>query len=250
MPKFVVLLSAISLPALAAAPPAPLQIVEESIKAHGGAERIGKLQAEATKIKGMFFIGNRQFEFESEGLFVPPDRFWQKRISQIGDDRIESVMVENKDKGWVRYDGRTETLPESQLADRKLQHYVTRVARMVDLLTDRGYGLTNLNQGPDPSASNGQGTWAIKVSRKDRPDVILHISAKTKLLFKVEWEGIDPATGKKAKRAVVYSDHKDLLGIKRPSKAVVYKDGEKVMEYTTIEIKALEKVDDKLFEKP
>jgi hypothetical protein len=62
--------------------------------------------------------------------------------------------------------------------------------------------------------------------------------------------GIEPSTMKEAKYEVIYSDPKELGGVKHPTKAVVNIDGKKFMELEIIELKPLDKVAPKEFAKP
>jgi hypothetical protein len=92
---------------------------------------------------------------------------------------------------------------------------------------------------------------AVQVSRKDFPTVTLFFDKKTHLLVKCEYKTkAADLEFKEVKMESIYSDHRDIDGIKMPRMAKIYRDGKLFVEGENTDMKMVGKLDDKVFSRP
>jgi hypothetical protein len=216
-----------------------LAVIEQAIKAHGGAEALTKAQTRLRGGRGMGAITNN-VPFNLEETFHLPDQ--DRLVVRVGAHRM--IIVLNGDKGWqVPFGGAAQQIGKEMLQELREEPYVLWLATLVPLQKG-GFDLMSL---PDAKV-NGQDAAVVKVSRKDHRDVSLFFDKKTSLLIKIR---------RRAKEASVaydkeysYSDYKDYDGVKLPSTEVIAHNGKKVSEVKFTSYKLLSKIEESTFSKP
>ena len=92
---------------------------------------------------------------------------------------------------------------------------------------------------------NGEEAIAINVS-----EGVLYFDTKSRLLVKTKKRMSHPLIGKDALVESVFSDFKKVSGIQFPHRITSYVSGKKILEMEIERIEFLDKVDDRLFQKP
>ena len=117
---------------------------------------------------------------------------------------------------------------------------------MTPLLKDNAYKLAPLGE----AKVEDRPTVGVKVSHEGRRDVHLFFDREKGLLLKVAFEVQPLEGGKKARVEYYYSGHKDVEGLKWPTKKVVFMDGKTFTQGEVTEFKFVDKFDDGEFAKP
>src|SRR5262249_17540947 len=151
----------------------------------------------------------------------------------------------NGDKGWVKLNDNLDELDQDALKEEKDLLYVNSLT-MIGPLADKELSFAPLGE----SKVNDKPAVGVKVSSKGHRDVNLYFDKDNGLLVKMEVRVKDMMSGQELAQEVLYSDYKEIEGIKRPMKSTIKRDGKVFVEVTWSDYKILEKLDDKTFEKP
>jgi hypothetical protein len=112
-------------------------------------------------------------------------------------------------------------------------------------LKDKSFTLTALPE----TKVEGKAAIPVKVTKKDRPEVMLYFDKDSNLLVKTE-QMVKNEDGKTVKMEAIVSAFKESNGRQVPSKVIVRQDGKLFVEAEMFDHKLHEKLDDKLFVKP
>jgi hypothetical protein len=220
-------------------------IIDKAIKAHGGQENLAKLKAITLTLKGTTHQAGMDISFTGEVVVQRAD---QSRLALDGDSngtKFTFVKVLNGDKGWNKVNDTTEELNPDQLAEMKEGAYHNWVA-MLAPLKDQAFTLASLGE----VKVENRPALGVRVSSKGHRDINLYFDKETNLLVKTEMRVKDDRSGMEVNEATVYSDFKDINGIKEATKILVKRDDKPYMEATVEEVKREEKLDDGIFSKP
>jgi hypothetical protein len=223
----------------------PQALIAKGIAARGGAEKLSKAQTQNFQGKGTFMGLGQAIEFKGEWWVQPPDKFRNVISIDAGGQKFEILQVVNGSKGWRSMMGNVEEMTEDQLSEAKEEMHAGRVAQLVEL-KDPEFKLTAIGGTKVKDAD----TLGVKVSRKNYKDVSLFFDKNSGLLLMSRHRAKDQMSGQEVERDTVYSNYKDLDGIKQPMKISTKQDGKDFVEMTIVEWKSADKLDDKLFTKP
>jgi hypothetical protein len=219
-------------------------IVLRAVKAHGGEERLSRVRADKVKVKGTFFVADKETPFTGETTVQLPNQF--RNLMQLtGDHKVTLLQILNGEKVYVTIDGQPQKVEPTAVAEMRETMQVDRVVRLVPLLTDKAYTLEALGE----SKIGDDAVLGVKASRKGAKDVVLYFNKDSALLVKTE-HSTDDGSGKVVLQEEYYSDFRDVEGYKRPLKIIAYRGGKKIMEAELVEVKYLDKVDESEFAKP
>jgi hypothetical protein len=215
------------------------KILDEAIKAHGGADKLAKLQTVQRKESGKYHGLGNPLPYTANVTLQLPDKM---RLDVVG----IYLAVLDGDKGWVRAEGETKEMTKEQLAGTKAERYVDLVTNLVPL-SGKEYKLEKVAE----VKVNGQPAAGVKVTRKDRPAVTLYFDKKSGLLVKTLWRPKSAEKGdEEVNQETVYSDFKEMSGVKVAQKVTVKRDGELYLETEREEVKPIDKPDKDSFAKP
>jgi hypothetical protein len=220
-------------------------IIEKGIAAHGGAEQIDKRQAVHAKAKSRLFLSGLEVPMLMETYVHLPGRFKIIMEMDIQGMKLTMVQVLDGDQGWVSINGKTDAANEAMLAQLKDTQFTERVVRLTPLLRDPDFELTDLGE----SQFEGQAVLGVKVACKGFNDMRLFFDKATGLLVRTTRTAIDPNM-KEVVQEDVYSDFRDIGGVKRPMKVRITHDGQKFLEGEMTEVRPLDKLDDSVFARP
>src|SRR5262249_39365813 len=78
-------------------------VIDKAIKAVGGAEQLGKMNATMWKAKGLFYgFGPDGIPFTADFAFQRPDKFKSHIDSDFNGQKFEFTTVVNGDHAWRR----------------------------------------------------------------------------------------------------------------------------------------------------
>jgi hypothetical protein len=217
----------------------PKEIIEKAIKATGGEEKLAKFKAQTWAAKGTYYGAGEGQPYTAEYAVQLPDKI---RV----DIKNVFILVYDGDKGWMKMGDNAQEMTAEQLAEQKEQqhaHYITTLLP----LKGQDYTLATLGD----SKVGDHPVVGVKVSSKGRRDVNLYFDKDTNLLAKGEWtvKAMEEG-GKEVMQETLYSDYKDVEGVKVPMKIVLNRDGKKYVESENSDVKPADKLDESLFGKP
>lgn len=216
------------------------RILDKAVEAHGGAARLAKYSAATWKARGTFHGAMGEQEFTGEYAVQFPTR---SRFDVNAGSGFRFVSVLNGTRGWVRFGEQTQEMDKGTIAEVKENLYASWV-RSLTPLSDKAFTLSPLGE----SKVGDRLVLGVKVSRKGHRDVQLYFDKATGLLAKSSTRMKDLFQGGKEVEAVeLYSDYKEINGVKRPMKVKELKDGEVSVEESFSNYKLSEKLDGKLF---
>jgi len=221
----------------------PKEIIKKAIAATGGEEKLKKFKGFKDSSEGSISLNGMEIDFESSTIAVPPDKQKTTLKVAIGGMKVTVEQLINGDKVTSKANGKEQEVTDAQKEDIRQQMRMREAAKLVPLLADKEYEL----KPAEAIKVDGKDAVGVKISRKNLKELIFYFDRKTNLLVKVERSGLAPGTGEAAKQEIFLTDHKEVDGVKRPTKQVIFFDGTKFLESTVVEQRMLEMIDDKEF---
>jgi hypothetical protein len=215
-------------------------IIEKAIKAHGGADNLAKLKIREEKANFTLDSGGKTFPFTSDSLIHLPHQEKTTTRRQVA----TFIHVINGDKAWANIGGKTREATAEQLRVLQARLHADYVVTLSPILKDKGFALSPMGEGK----VNDRPVLGVKVTAKDHEDVDLYFDKESGLLVKSEV--IRKVDGQDIVMATVYSEYKETEGLRWPRKKVDYRDGKQERETEITELKFLDKIDAREFDKP
>jgi hypothetical protein len=237
-------LLAVVVPACADDRAAALAVVEEAIKAHGGADALAKLRTVVRKSAGRMTVADKEILFANESTAQLPDRWRVEADLRAGEQKLHLLQVVNGDKGWQSTGGAVAELTAERLKEVREDGCVWWLTTLLPLTKG-----TSLRLAPLPETKiNGEPALGVKVSSKGHADVSLYFDKQSRLLVKTERQAVE--AGAPVAREETYSGYKEFDGIKLPTRVVQTAGGKKFSEITEAAYKFPPKVEETTFAKP
>jgi outer membrane lipoprotein-sorting protein len=221
-------------------------VVEKAIKATGGKAKLARLKEFTVKGKGTAEADNKKIPFTIEASVQKSGRFRMELNAEDNGRAINFLLVINGDKGWIKVADRQEKAPKEIMEALKADAYALRLAQRLLHLLDKDVKLSPLGE----VKVGDNDAVGVKVERKGQLDVSLFFDKKTGLPIKCELMVKDSPNGQELSHEYLFSDFKDLGGIKHFGKVILNRDGKKLLEVELSEVNPEEKLDKTLFEKP
>ena len=222
----------------------PRTLIRRAIKAHGG-DRLTRLRLVREQARGSLTVLGMKVPFTQETLLRTPNQF---RVSQNWEARgkkVSVVQIFDGNKGWLTEAGVPRAADAGTLANWKELAHANRVATLTPLLAaDKGFELAPLGE----IEVKGRKAVGVKVSYQGRRDVRLYFDRETGLLVQKSFQ--PRAGGKETVQDEIYSDFKEVEGLKRPTRVSVLLGGVPQADVEIIATRFPERVDDKEFSKP
>lgn len=220
----------------------PRAILLRAIKAHGGADKLAQLRIMREQSRGMLSLLGMKVAFTTEVLFRAPDQFRIAQTTDLRGKRLSIVQVFDGTRGWRIQGGVPKVADDKTLANWKELAHATYVGTLTPLLAaDKGYTLALL----DEVEVKGKKAVGVKVSFKGRRDVSLYFDRTSGLLVRKAFQS--RPGGKEAVQDEVYSDFKEVEGVKRPGHVTVSLGGIPHAEIDVTMTRFPERIDDKNF---
>jgi hypothetical protein len=220
-------------------------ILDKAIKAHGGEEKLKKLKAGKSKVKGTLTINDTEVDFTEESIAQLPDKLKDTLSFEIMNTKITVVTIINADKASVKVNNKEEKLNDKAKAEVKEAGHLLRVSRLLGL-KDKKYTLSTLGE----MKVEGKPALGIKVAAKGFRDIDLYFDKKTGLLVQTNRRGVDPQSGQEYAEERIVKEYQTVNGLPAAKKVLVKRDGKKFSEVEVVEVKMLDKVDENEFTLP
>jgi hypothetical protein len=223
-------------------------LLEKSIKAYGGEAKLSKIKAMTMKSKGKYYGGGEGVDYTEVTFWMAPDKERNEIMYETDGKKNTLIMVFNGDKSWESLNGETKERSKDVVAELKEGMYLHQCSLVYPLL-DKAYTLTPISE----VKVNDKAAVGIKVAHKDHRDLNILFDKKTNLILKIETQIKDLSDEKDPKEVteeLLFDDYKDVDGLPVAHKMSMKRANKKFVEAEVTEIKIVDKVDDKLFEKP
>jgi hypothetical protein len=219
-------------------------IIERAVKAHGGADKLGRVKGQITKTKGKLeLLGGADFTQESAVQY--PNKFREVMHLSVMGNEVDVTTVYNGKEGWLNVMGMTRPL-EGATLDAVKDAIDTMALSRLAIMGGKDLKLSLLGE----SMVNGKPVLGVKVSREGRKDVNMYFDKGTGLLAKLEHRVKDPQGGQDVAEERIILEYQDVDGMKVAKKAQINRDDKKFMDVVVEDVKFADKLDDVLFEKP
>jgi outer membrane lipoprotein-sorting protein len=222
-----------------------MALIDKAIKAHGGAEKLGKIKAQQWSAKGKVNVMGASIEYTANYSFQEPDKLRFDFESNFNGMKLEVAAGTDGKKYWEKSGDKTREM-EKKKADAFRHNLYTMHLTQLLPLKEKGFTLSLTGA----EKVDGKPALGLLVSSKGRPDVTLFFDKETGLLVKSLTEMWDEFTDKTVPQETIISDYKDKDGVKVFGKLVIKRDGKTFIEEEFSDQKFLDKLDAKLFEMP
>jgi hypothetical protein len=220
-------------------------ILDKAIKALGGEEKLSKASAITWKVKGKISFGENESGFTGQVTVQGVDHFRSLFEGEFNDNKFKAVTVLSGDKGWRKFMDNSMIMDATALASEKQNLYLLITPLTLVPLKGKGFQI----EVADDEKVGGKAAVVLKVTGPDGKDFTLAFDKETGLPVK-QVAKVTGFMGDEFTQERIYSAYKDFNGIKRPTKIVSKRDGEKFVDEEITEFKVLDKVAPETFSEP
>ena len=217
-----------------------LALVDQAIKAHGGADALAKAHSAVRDGEGVMYQAGKEVAFTDEMTWNLPDQ-WRDAVTI--QKSVRFTIAVNGAKAWQAVAGASSEVGAERLKELREEIYILWLETLTPLQQD-GFDLAPL---PEIKV-NSQPAVGVRVSSKGHADAKLYFDTHTHLLVKVARTSEE--AGLKLDKEYLLSDHKDFDGVKLPTRVLEILDGKKASDLTSASYKFLAKPDEAAFAKP
>jgi hypothetical protein len=221
----------------------PKAIIEKSIKAYGGKEKLEKYKAFVSKAKGTIDEAGG-INFVQELSFQAPNQFRVVMDVEVMGQKATVKVIFDGEKGWISVNNMTMDAPESTIREFKDASHLMEVTKLTGL-GDKKYKLESLGE----SKVEDKPVIGIRVTTEGQRDVNLFFDKETYLILKTERRAVT-MTEQEVTEERINQSFGEVEGLKIPKKVLVLRDGKKYVESEETETKVLDSIDKSEFAKP
>jgi hypothetical protein len=236
------LLCAPALPTRADAAQDAQPIVDKAIKALGGEDALGKIKAATWKAKTKTTIQGNETEGSSQATMQGLDHFRQEFEGDFNGNKFKFVTVLDGDKGARKIGDNRTDLDKDALANQKRITYLTVIPITILPLKDKVFTLEAIAE----EKIDDKPAVGIKVTGPEKKEFKLYFDKESGLPVRMVAK-IAGFQGEEVTQETNFSDYKEMAGIKKATKVVSKRNGEKFQEQQVTEFKVLDKVEPKTF---
>ncbi len=217
-----------------------LAIIDQAVKAHGGADALAKLRTAVRAGAGVLYQGETKIPFTDELTLNLPAQ-WRDSVEIEKKGRF--AIAVNGDKGWQAVSGTVTDIGPERFKELQEEIYVLGLESLTPLQK------ASFELAPLPEIKVGdQPAVGVKVSSKGHADAKLYFDGRTHLLVKIERTARE--AGLKLDKEYLFGDFKDFDGVKLPTRRMELLEGKIVMELTSASYRFPAKPDEAAFNKP
>jgi hypothetical protein len=195
----------------AAAPPVedgPRALVRRAIRVMGGEEMLRNPPALRRKVKGKAtgLPGGFAYAVTGEDLTQAGGRPYRATLTlDVMGNKVKAVTVIDGPRSWHSAGGKVQPIGRAGMGWVQTATHLARVTRLVDLLHDRGFTLSDL---PDSKVA-GRPVRGVKVSYRGQPDVSLYFDASG-LLVRYIHRSKPPGLAGEVLQETTLSDYREV----------------------------------------
>jgi hypothetical protein len=216
-------------------------ILDKAIQALGGEEKLKKAEAMTWKGKGTITFNDNEREITFHATVQGLDHY----RGEVDSDEFHGVTVLSGNKGWRKFGDNSRELEEEALANQKRTVYLQVIPATLVALKGDGFKLETAGEekvGDKPAV-------ALKVTPPDGKEFTLAFDKESGLPVKLVARVVG-FQGQEYTQETTFADYKDFGGMKKATKMVSKRDGEKFRDEQITEFQILDKVDPKTFSEP
>jgi hypothetical protein len=222
-------------------------ILEKAIKAAGGSDKLTPFTKEAFTWKSTVIVKTPDGDGKlTETGYAQGDQVRLEINGKFGDKEVKVVRVCDGNKCYVREGEKTEELDKEKAGHFKADWNRMRMCMLLEPLKDRALELTAL----DDAKVGDKAALGLKAVHKEHGTTQFFFDKDDGTLLKVTYRAFNPHDGKEHDYEMMTSAPKEMSGIRIPTKVSLKQDGKDYVEVELTEMKHVDKLDKKLFEKP
>lgn len=220
-------------------------ILDKAIKALGGQDKLSQIKAVALKTEGKITYNGNDMEYISTLTVQGLDRFRATFESEFNGRRLKIVTVHANDKGWRKVGDRKMGIDKDALIDQKRATYLEVIPMTLIPLKDKGFKVAVAGE----KKVGDKVAIGLKVTGPEGKDFTLFLNKDSGLpiMLTAKMGGLG---GNEFTQETTFADYEEFAGIKKATKIVSKRDGEKFLESRVTEFKVLDNVDPKTFDEP
>src|SRR5262249_32646991 len=184
-------------------------------------------------------------EFTSETTVQGLDHLRNTFEGDFGGNKVKGAVVIDGDKGWRQFGNDKMEIDKEGLAFEKRSVYLQVIPMPLVPLKDKDFKVEAAGE----EKVDGKPAVGLKVTGPDGKDFTIYFDKESGLPVK-QVAKVRGFMGEEFTQETTFADYKDFDGIKKATKVVAKREGEKFLESQITEFKALDKVDPKTFAEP
>jgi hypothetical protein len=228
------------------------QLIDKATQAVGGEAELSKWKGAAWRSKGTFHAKDATLSFTAAWDMQWPDKARVFLETEVAGMKVNYTLVLDGNKGWIKINDREPTaLGGDRLAEETESMHHELVTRLL-VLKDKAYTLSLL---PEIKIA-GKPAAGVKVVHQGHRDIQLFFDKNSSLLVKSAVR-VKTERGEEVNQETIFTDYqnaKDKKGekvnLKVAMKVLIQRDGQPYVTMDLADYTVVEKLEDKLFEKP
>ena len=220
-------------------------ILDRAIAALGGEAKLKAAKAISVKAKGTINFGGNENPFSSEFVSAGIDKCRQTFETEFGGNKVKGKTVVAASKGWRIFGDMDSELEGEQLDNEKRNLYLRVVPFTVLPLKGKEF---KLKLGTEEKI-DGKPAACIEGKGPDGKDFKIWFDKDTGLPAKLAAK-TPGFMGDEAEQIALYTNYKEMGGVKVAGKRKTSRDGEKFIEEDVTDFQLLSEIPAKAFDKP
>lgn len=223
----------------------PRAVLDKAIKALGGEEKLGKVEAVRWKTKGTVSFGGNENEFTGETTAKGLDHLRSTFEADFGGNPFKGVSVLAGDKGWRAFNDNVMDMDADAVANEKRAVYLQLAPVLPHLLKGEGFKVESAGE----DQVDGEPADALKVTGPDGKDFKLYVDRKSGRPVKLVATVVG-FQGESFTQETTFGGYKDFGGIQKATRVRSSRDGEPFVDQDVTDFQVLESVPADTFAEP
>ena len=223
----------------------PSAVIDKAIKALGGEEALAKVKAASWKSTGTISFGNNDNAVTNTMTVQGLDHARQVFEGQFNGNAVKGVTLLAGDKGSRQFGDNHSDLDAAAVANQKQTVYLQVIPITILPLKDKAYKVEGIAE----ETVDGKPQTGLKVTPADGKEFKIYFDKESGLPVRLVAK-VAGFNGMEFTQETIFSDYKDVAGIKKAMKTVSKRDGQKFIDQQITEFKILDTVDPKTFTDP
>jgi hypothetical protein len=218
------------------------KVVDKAIRAHGGETALARTKTMIRTESGTLNFNGGEIAFSSELTADLPDRY--RLEVELGPMKLRQIAIVTRARGWQVTSGNTLEMSRETHHEAVEEGYALYLTSLAPLRREKGIELTTVRD----AKVAGKPAAGVKVKLKGHDDVQLFFDKETGLLVRMARS--TPFGGLTAEKEYLFSEYKEVEGVKMPMKRQEFIAGQKYMDGKVSSFRFPDRVDEKNFAKP
>ena len=217
-------------------------VVKKAVEAHGGEAALKKGKAGEATLTGEIVAQGTTMKFKARSAYMMPDKYSMAFDTELMNMKLTMENVVNGGKYKTIIDRMPQKLTDAQKGELQAAFQLQEMILIYPLLDAKKY---TLKAEKDAKVGDAD-VKVLSVTPKAGREVKLSFDKKSGLLVKTARKALN-MLGAEVDEEAVFSDFDKIDGIQTAKAFVVTQNGEPYMKAKIVEMKYLDKVDEKKF---